>query len=818
MNLTDIILKLVDMSITASWIVLAVIILRFVLKKAPKWVLCLLWAVVGLRLVCPFSFESVLSLIPRAENIPQQILINNLPVSNSNVAGGNPTVLPDTVAPIGDSKETNITYIAIAWIIGMCILLLYAMVSYIKLKKRVAVSIKKEDNIYICDNIDTPFILGIFLPKIYLPSSTNEEDSLYVLAHEKAHIKRFDHLWKPIGFLLLCVYWFNPVLWVAYILLCRDIEIACDQKVINQMGEESKKLYSTALLDCSIKNKLISACPLAFGEVGVKQRIKAVLNYKKPTFWISIIAVIALIVTGVCFLTDPISKKWKSDNKGINSLVIGAECDDVEYKYILGSLNADPPYIEVQWINKTDKKICFGQEYMLYKNGTKCNLSGGYGWDALLNVVNPGGGKYEMYFLDYYGKLKEGKYRIEKEFWFQEDENTKYKAFINFTIGTQYSFVGKYYSGEKIVFDHGSFSSIFYTDGNIPSFNVTEGNFHLQTSDIRRPSYSSKIFTDMGELKKFELKKSNFDDLLSNEVWEKGYSAKALRENNLNAFSIADYERNILYYLLEQKNGEIYIAKGYTDTNTLRWIFKMKEVEKTSTEELISGESSSSSNEISGGFNPYFNATVLEIYENALLVEPFEDDEIYKSSDRIMVGTDVVSTNPVPPLKKGSIIRVVYNGEILETYPASLGKTFAIYLLGEDEEIINAQRIYEKEVSGITLLDLKNKKQLSFKEDNYFKNINRYFNTYDCVLYNEGSWAKFNPARPENYVFGVDFTDGTSVIINIFFDFYGETSTYYAAFADSDKPFDKKADYSKLKYKRYVISQDFQWFLSGLIE
>jgi len=191
------------------------------------------------------------------------------------------------------------------WVIGMGIMVLYALVSWAVVRLRVREAAREEKNIWVCDRIGSPFILGIFLPRIYLPSDMAEEDKPYVLAHERAHLNRRDHWWKPLGFALLAVHWFNPLVWLAYILLCRDIELACDERVIRQMGEGSKKPYSEALINCSVPRRMIAACPVAFGETGVKGRIKSVLNYKKPAFWIILVAVLVCIAVAVCFLTDP---------------------------------------------------------------------------------------------------------------------------------------------------------------------------------------------------------------------------------------------------------------------------------------------------------------------------------------------------------------------------------------------------------------------------------------------------------------------------------------------------------------------------------
>lgn len=306
-------IDLFNMSITASYLVLAVVIARALLKKAPKWITCLLWAMVGFRLICPFTIESALSLIPGTQTITanETSVIKPFTVQ-SGIAGIDTSVnefLGDKYAE-GVTVPTNTfadvtTVLSVIWLVGLICMLIYGFISYIRLRKRVGVSLLFKDNIYYCDNIDTPFILGFFKPKIYVPSGISEEQTGYITLHEKAHLKRKDHLWKPLGFLLLSVYWFNPVMWVAYILLCRDIESACDEKVIKNMDNSEKKNYSETLVSCSVQRRMVMACPLAFGEVGVKQRIKSVLNYKKPAFWIIILAFVLFTVVAVCFLTNP---------------------------------------------------------------------------------------------------------------------------------------------------------------------------------------------------------------------------------------------------------------------------------------------------------------------------------------------------------------------------------------------------------------------------------------------------------------------------------------------------------------------------------
>ena len=303
-------LKLLNMSITATWLALAVMVLRPVLKKAPRWLTVAMWGLVGLRLVCPFSVESVLSLIPSAETVPQEIVFSQAPAIHSGLPFVNNTVNPVISGSLAPTAQVNpvqtiVFWASVVWLMGLGVMLCYSLISYLLLRRRVRVSLRHRDNIYFCDAVETPFILGIFRPRIYLPSGMDPARMDYVTAHEQAHIHRKDHWWKPIGFFLLAVYWFNPLMWLGYILLCRDIELACDEKVIKELDNENRANYTEALVACSIHRRSIAACPLAFGEVGVKERVKSVMNYKKPAFWIVVAAIVSCIVVAVCFLTNP---------------------------------------------------------------------------------------------------------------------------------------------------------------------------------------------------------------------------------------------------------------------------------------------------------------------------------------------------------------------------------------------------------------------------------------------------------------------------------------------------------------------------------
>lgn len=341
-------LKLLNLSISASWLVLAVLVLRLVSKRSPKWMNVLLWGIVALRLVLPFSIESALSLIPSAETVsPVAVQSAPAPTITSGVSvidnAVNPSLSEHFAAVPTASVNPLYVWTEIAgwvWLIGLGAMLLYALASYLRLRRRVSVSLPIQDNIYLCDAISSPFILGVVKPHIYLPSGLDEVQRQNVLSHERAHLARCDHWWKPLGFALLAVYWFNPVLWLAYTLLCRDIELACDERVIRTMDESAVKTYSTVLLACSMPRKAVITCPLAFGEVGVKERVKNALHYKKPAFWVVAASVAVCVVVAVCFLTSP---PTDTDAAGL----VGFHREQVTYADVTDASGAQPSNVQL---------------------------------------------------------------------------------------------------------------------------------------------------------------------------------------------------------------------------------------------------------------------------------------------------------------------------------------------------------------------------------------------------------------------------------------------------------------------------------------
>lgn len=387
-------LKVLNMSINASWLILVVLVARYLLRKAPKWINCLLWGLVAIRLICPFSLESALSLLPSNEVVPESIIMEHNPqidsgvtiidnVVNSIIEGNLSSnvetgIIPNIESDISPNVKTNIKpmqvvvlFAGLVWLVGMVAMILYAIISFVMLKRKVRVSLPVSSNIRECDEVKSPFILGIFRPLIYVPSGMSDQTLNHVIAHEEAHIRRHDHWWKPLGFIVLAVYWFNPLCWVAYILLCRDIEAACDERVIRDRDRDYVASYSQALLDCSNHRRVIAVCPLSFGETGVKARVKGVLNYKKPAFWVIMVGVTSCAIIAGCFLTSP-KKSVSGSNIDVTSTSDGMSNENdskavqVEIKRPTLDLSATEGADPTQLLFADKDRIIFSGYYGLF--------------------------------------------------------------------------------------------------------------------------------------------------------------------------------------------------------------------------------------------------------------------------------------------------------------------------------------------------------------------------------------------------------------------------------------------------------------------
>lgn len=379
----NVFIRVLNMGLTATWVVLAVLAVRALCHKAPKGLTVCLWAFVGLRLVCPFLAESILSLIPSAEIVSPDILLAEQPKIHTGVTMLNSTVNPiisehlspdysvsGAITPIESANPMQVIAFmgAIVWIAGVAVMFAYSLSSYLWLRHKVKVSLCYRDNIYFCDTIATPFVFGIIKPKIYLPSGMDEGQTECVIAHETAHLKRKDHWWKTLAFLLLSVYWFHPLLWISYLLFSKDVERASDERVIRDMDPEARKNYAEVLVSCSLQKRRMYACPLAFGEVGVKNRVKSVLNYKKPAFWTVAVTVVAGIAVAVCFLTNPVSESKEPDKnadssglgiiggaEGPTAILVGKDAKDERDNFI----DVDP---EEYRFDLTDARYCTDEE------------------------------------------------------------------------------------------------------------------------------------------------------------------------------------------------------------------------------------------------------------------------------------------------------------------------------------------------------------------------------------------------------------------------------------------------------------------------
>lgn len=664
--MSEVFLKIVNMSISAGWLILAVLALRLLLKKAPKWVNVLLWGIVAVRLICPFSIESALSLIPSTETISPEIMLDWTPEISTGIEPLNKVVNPIITAsfapePLSSANPLQILIPVWAniWLLGILAMLLYSAVSYLSLRKKVSTAVILRDNIFQSENVSAPFVLGILKPRIYLPFKLDGQNLEHVVAHERAHIRRRDHWWKPLGFLLLTIHWFNPLMWIAYILLCRDIELACDEKVIKELGNEQRADYTQALVACSVNRRMIAACPLAFGEVGVKERVISIMNYRKPAFWIIVAAVVACVVVAVCFLTDP-----------------------------------PVPSLEVLPLVHSHS---YGVVEVIYE-----------------------GHRYSM---------------VDRE--------------------------------------------------NTPIYAITS-NMELLS---KRERSSEAIWKNLGTLTEIELTRNNFDDLFYDKNGWYAESSSYIRENTVNAWSVID-DQDVMYYLLQLKNGELFLAQGYydyagknvpgSDNTTIHWLYRIAiDMEQERNVIAASGENAVpitifpagtaignyenaihwltiSPDDDQAPFSTYMDgeelnaiyiayetetyepiqyfipsgrapqtflfqnadqnreyivvmklslepdaliycfgvrfaeqedsvlqAKILEIHDGYFLVQPVEGSWELSSADRIEVPMQNMSPSPEP--QAGDIIEIRYNGEIMETYPAKIGEVYSIRVIGEDD-------------------------------------------------------------------------------------------------------------------------------------
>ena len=637
-------LTILNMSITASYITLAVILVRLLLRRAPKFITCILWVGVGLRLVLPFSFESIMSLIPSAETIPPDIVYSQSPAIQSGIPSINSAInpvlsenfTPDVAGSVNPLQV--LTFIAAnVWVVGIIAMLTYCLISYIKIRRQVSCAVKEQNNVYLCDAVASPFILGIIKPRIYLPSNIDTQDKTFVLAHENAHIKRLDHIWKPIGFLLLSVYWFNPVLWVAYILLCRDIELACDEHVIKELNLQDKKLYSSALLSLSVTRRSIAACPVAFGEVGVKGRIKSILNYKKPGFWIALVAIITCIAVSLTFLTNPMGFKITDINDaGDYSQIfedvteINIKTGDITFSIKNGSAIKDTL--------KMLKKINLSEPTTKNRSEHRSKI----------HTVTINGQNEVCFNADF------------TELWI----NNSVKPTLTYGVRNPES-VRKYFE-------------------NINTSHIKDSGCDLE--GVSLTLNSSVIINDGGYLS-ITINNDTKEEITCGEPFKMFYKKNdkfieiPLKKNyafNLPAYMIAPAENLQKSYQLEcfdLPNADVYrFETTVTDKNGKNYTAWL-EFSKTALGEYL-GFDPDAVNGTTDGYQ-YFHATVTKIESVNIYVRPFENTNELKISNNLYVSTNRLKYPQ--ELKVGDEIRILYDGKIEDG--KYLNSTHAIYFL-----------------------------------------------------------------------------------------------------------------------------------------
>ena len=655
--MSDLFLKIVNMSISASWLVVAVLILRLVLKKAPKWVNVLLWGIVAVRLICPFSFESALSLIPSAETFPEKIISGPsfdvqtgiTPIDNRINDYLGDRYFEGVTVPTNNGNNV-MTILTIVWIIGILLLVAYTVISYWRLNRKVDTAVHYKDNIFQSENVSSPFVLGIINPRIYLPFSMNEQDMEHVVAHEQAHIRRKDHWWKPLGFLLLTIHWFNPLMWLAYVLLCRDIELACDEKVIKGLSNEQRADYTQALVACSVNHRMIAACPLTFGEVGVKERVKSVMNYKKPAFWVIIIAVIVCVGVAVCFLTNP-----KQDRYTLRIVVPAGSQEEFVY---------------------TDEEVS------TVRNSIKIWSGDGLGdTEVLLFPVNKTA--ETGYTATYLTHGMPVEFDAEKDTWFKIGVNMQNSTNEDIIVYVEVENVEVRIVDEinSVIewFDYLETPDEMKWDGSL-EISLTEFpdvTFRWTYGEMLavKGSKSTSLYTGMPIWNAYfcDLTGDGLPELCSSISWGSGMiDNRVIIYDYANGVSYELSDRGYFDFTLRQdhQDGRLYVDKTKYHTDELvetgRLVFKNHCIQ-------IEGFSNEA--------HQVFQAEILEIYDGNYLVKPVEGSWELSSADRIEV--PIRNAHPSQEPEIGDVIEIEYSGEILETYPARIADVYSIKVVAE---------------------------------------------------------------------------------------------------------------------------------------
>ena len=672
-------LKVVNMSISAGWLVLAVLALRLILKKAPKWVNVLLWGIVAVRLICPFSIESALSLIPSTETISPEIMMDWTPEISTGIEPLDQVVNPvisTSFAPQGMASANPLQILipvaANLWLLGVLILLAYTAISYLTLRHKLRTAVILRDNIFQCETVSSPFVLGILKPKIYLPYTMDGNNLDHVVAHEKAHIKRKDHWWKPLGFLLLTVYWFNPLMWVAYILLCRDIELACDEKVIAELGNEQRADYTHALVACAVNRRMIAACPLAFGEVGVKDRVKSIMNYRKPTFWIVVTALVVCVAVAVCFLTDPAGTsltKWTIDEVDMSDTL--GDIDTMSVQYYGDSITCNNN--DINRFVATMSKIKVGRNSLSQSRDENRDY-------AFTITINDG---LHLHFtIDF------------SEIWVDNGVKPSFSYPITnpetaMELMLDFSFAHK--GTVERWFDYSDNPSEMQWDGrmeaNIPEFPDVTFRWYPEKMDAVTEEGITTLYTGM------PIWSAYFCDLTGDgipEICSQVSFGSGIIDSRV---IIHDYANGVSYKLEDRGYHDYYLrmndADGYLYVDKL--IYNSDEL--VSSGRLVFTDGCIQIEGVDSAPTNILQAKLLEIQDGYFLLEPVEGSWELSSASQIEVPMKNMASSPEPQV--GDILEIEYDGQLQETYPARITAVYGIRVISERPYVTEALTLNE---------------------------------------------------------------------------------------------------------------------------
>ena len=693
--LSEVFLKIVNMSISASWLVLAVVLLRLVLKRAPKWVSVLLWGFVAIRLICPFSIESMLSLIPSAETVSPEIMMDWTPEISTGIGSVDTVINPIITQTFAPNPATSanplqilIPVAGIFWLAGIVALLLYTAVSYFLLRRKVATAVLLRNNIYQSENVASPFVLGIIKPKIYLPFEMDSRNIAYVIAHEEAHICRKDHWWKPVGFLLLALHWFNPLMWLGYILLCRDIELACDEKVIGSMDSEAKADYSQALVACSVSHRSIAACPLAFGEVGVKERVKSVLSYRKPAFWIVMAGMAVCAAVAVCFLTDP---KAPSSSVLPNVYSQTYVVDEVTYEdgiysfTVVAGENSPVYAISENMVLSSQGEIGAAGQWTELGQLEEMKLTKEDFDDLFITPLSWADGANGKDIRSNTKNAWRLLYGQEVLYYILQQEN-----------GDLYLAYGYQTSDQNA--DPGSFRQRIRWLFKLEIDTSGTGGMVARSGDNTVPMLSFPKGTEIGDYaqKLHYLTIDPGEEFVPFTVWKDGQELRG----TYNAFD-AETFLPVEYLIPSGLDPQTYLFQN-ADPTRAYIVLATFSTEPDSEIYAFGAKFDSSVTSVGGADDTAveyrFTATVLEVNEAYLLVEPAEGSRERNSADKIEVPLKKINAWPVPQV--GDLVTVFYNGELQETYPARITQVYRVEINAAVETVEGNFRTYYKNADG----------------------------------------------------------------------------------------------------------------------